>query len=388
MALEEVSFINLIGEEVNISNIVNQMVNFYKLKRNIGETKLTDFNEGSEIRNILEAYSVLVYAILEDETEASKLPFINYSYGGYLDRIGENPFINLPRETGEVSIGTATFTLNSIQSSDIIIPAQTLLEDNVNGLEFITDEDIIIEAGETSADGTCSCLTEGADGNINADTLTVISDVNIDTDLISVNNQEAFINGVDYEDDEDYRTRLLENVQSDGFGTIGYYKSLAEKVDGVHDVKFINNENYTKEILINGFIKNTPDIVLLDVLTAFSDVENIVLGHNFTVNTPEYVVVDLTFNLNVLSNFNNTDLENILNCIVNGGSWGRMDFKGLFIGEQLTKQFLVDNLSFFDDILNVEISITGESSEFDTTNINLNQVVKLGNLTFNQTIVG
>ena len=32
MALEEVSFYNTNGEEINISNIVNQMINYYSLK--------------------------------------------------------------------------------------------------------------------------------------------------------------------------------------------------------------------------------------------------------------------------------------------------------------------------------------------------------------------
>lgn len=288
MALEEVSFINLIGEEVNLSNLVMQMINYYGAKLDVGETRITDFNEGSEIRNILEAFAVLSYAILEDETEASKLPFINTSYGTYLDRIGENPFIKLPRIQGSVAMGTATFTLDSAQSNDIVIPAQTLLEDNINGLEFITEDDLTIEAGVTTGDVTCSCLTEGADGNIPEGALTIISDENIDTTLISVDNSDAFMGGADYEDDEDYRVRLLENVQEDGFGTIGYYTKLANGIDGVHDVKFIINENYTREILVNGFVKDTPDTVLLAVLAVFSDVENIVLDHTFTVNTPTY----------------------------------------------------------------------------------------------------
>ena len=41
-----------------------------------------------------------------------------------------------------------------------------------------------------------------------------------------------------------------------------------------------------------------------------------------------------------------------------------------------------------DDIQSVGVKVTGESSEFDTTSITANQVVKLGTLTFNQTEVG
>ena len=203
MAIEEVSFYNIIGEEVNLSNLVLQMIGYYELKREVGETAVTDFNEGSEIRNLLEAVAVMSYAILEDENEAGKLPFIELSYGAYLDRIGANPFINLPRILGEVSTGMAEFTLSTAQAYDVVIPAQTLLEDSVNELEFVTMDDLTIFAGDLTGEVVCECLTEGVDGNIASDTLTVITEESIDTDLVSVSNSEAFEGGTDYEDDED-----------------------------------------------------------------------------------------------------------------------------------------------------------------------------------------
>ena len=389
MALEEVTFINLIGEEVNLSNLVNQMVDYYNQKLEVGETRVTDFNEGSEIRNLIEAVAVMSYAILEDETEASKLPFIATSYGTYLDRIGENPFINLPRVQGNVSIGTATFTLASAQASDVMIPAQTLLEDSVVGLEFVTMDDLIIEAGDTTGDVSVECLTDGVDGNIGSGLLTVITDPAVDTSLVSVSNSEAFSGGSDYEDDEDYRTRLLENVQADGFGTLGYYTKLADGVDGVHDVKFVSDASYTRKVLVNGFTRETPESVLLDVLAVFSDVNNLVLGHSFTVDKPSYTsALALTFTLDVLSEQSTTDLTNLVTKIVYGGAWDRAEFDGLSIGEDLTKQLLVDGLSLIDDIQSVSVKVTGQSSEFDTTSVTANQVVKLGTLTFSQTVVG
>ena len=150
MALEEVTFYNIVGEEVNLSNLVSQMIDYYDQKREVGETKLTDFNEGSEIRNLLEAYAVLAYAVLEDENEAGKLPFIELSSGTYLDRIGANPFINLSRVSGNPATGNVTFTLATAQETDYVIPAQTLLEETLNGLEYVTLSDCTILEGETT----------------------------------------------------------------------------------------------------------------------------------------------------------------------------------------------------------------------------------------------
>jgi hypothetical protein len=44
MAIEEVSFYNIVGEEVNLSNLVLQMIGYYELKREVSETAVTDFN--------------------------------------------------------------------------------------------------------------------------------------------------------------------------------------------------------------------------------------------------------------------------------------------------------------------------------------------------------
>jgi hypothetical protein len=54
----------------------------------------------------------------------------------------------------------------------------------------------------------------------------------------------------------------------------------------------------------------------------------------------------------------------------------------------LTRDRLVDGLSLLDDIQGVSVKVTGQSSEFDSTSVTANQVVKLGTLTFSQTVVG
>lgn len=388
MALKEISFFNIFGEEVNISNLVNQMIDYYDQKLSVGETSITDFTEGSEIRNLLEAFSVLGYAILEDENEAAKLPFISLSRGLYLDRIGENPFIMLPRIQGKESKGVVTFTLSAAQDYDIIIPVNTVLLDENVGLVFVTDADMSIPSGETSNDVPVSCATTGSDGNIPANTLTVIDDAAINTNLISVTNNEALSEGADYEDDEIYRERLLNYVKRDGFGTLGHYTSLGESVPGVHDVKLVDVTGYTKKVLVNGYVKPTTDEVLLNVLTVFSDAVNLVMGHTFTVDKPTVSSINLTFGLNVSSNIPTEELTSLVTAIANGGEWDRVSFDGLNIGENLTRQMLIDGLSYEGYIIEVSsIKITGSSSEFTSTNISSNQVVKINECVFNQTII-
>ena len=99
MAIEDVSFINLRGEVISRENLVQQMVDYYSLKLNAGESKVTDFNEGSEIRNLLESFAVDIYYLSEMENDVLKQAFVDTATGTWLDKIGMHPFIKLPRFT-------------------------------------------------------------------------------------------------------------------------------------------------------------------------------------------------------------------------------------------------------------------------------------------------
>ena len=387
MPVEEVTFYDINGEEVNLTNLVNQMIDLYEQKLELGETKLTDFNEGSEIRNILHGFAVLMFNYLEDINEAGKLPFISTSYGAYLDKIGENPFIALDRETGSVSEGEATFTLAEVQETDVTIPAGTLLTD-VNELDYVTEHDAVITAGETSTIVVVSCLTEGYDGNIQVGELTTISDPEIDTDLVSVTNNVAFINGATDEDDEEYRIRLLEYVQTEGFGSLPYYGMIACDVPGVHDVKFVDETGYTRKILVNGYQRPTPNSVLAEVLALFSDVSNKILDHNFNISAPTVEGFALTFDLDVTSEYDEDFLKEFITTVVIGGSFEQMVFPGLNIGENLTRDMLVNSLLLLGNISDItSIRYPYSSDEFDTTDINEKNVVYLYSININQTVV-
>lgn len=383
MAVEEITFYDINGEEINITNLVDQMIDYYEQKLELEETKITDFNEGSEIRGLLEAYAVLAFNKIEAEYEAGQLPFISTSYGAYLDKIGENPFINLPRIVGSVSQGEATFTLSEVQENDITIPAGTLLTD-VNDLDYVTEYDSTIYAGDTSTIVVVSCLTEGYEGNIQVGELTTISDPDIDTDLLSVTNNISFINGASDEGDEEYRIRLLEHVQMEGFGSLPYYENLACSIGGVHDVKFIAQTGYTRKVLVNGYVKNTPNSVLTEVLAELSDESNHSLDHTFLVGLPGYNNIDLTFNMSVSSEYTSAYLTEFLNAVVNGGGFEQMEFAGLNIGEQLTADLLINSLMLLGNINEVEILAGG--SEFTSTSYGETAVAKLRTLTFNQTV--
>lgn len=380
MALEEISFYNTNGEEINISNLVNQMINYSIAKREIGETQITDFNEGSEIRNLLEMFAVGIYALLEEQHEATRIAFISTSEGIWLDKIGELPFINLKRQDGNEAEGIVRFYIEEPAEEDIIIPAETFLSTEEE-IDFITEYDCTIYAGETSNTVSTSCLLEGYEGNVGANTITVINSDEVDTELVSVVNDEAFINGRDNEDDELYRTRLLENVRADGFGTVGWYKQLCENVSRVHDVKLISDENYTRKVLVNGMDKPTTDLTLLGVLTELSRLNNLVVGHTFIVDKPEYTDIDLTITVDVNKIFEDTFFSRYLEFYFNGGNHRSIEFEGLNIGESTNRNNIIASLNIIENVVNVS-SVKMNNVEVDTINpATSNHVLRLNSVT-------
>lgn len=383
MALEEVTFYNTNGEEISLSNLVNQMINFYDLLLEVGETRLTDFKEGSEIRNLLEAFAVGIFALLDEQHEATRIAFISTSYGEFLDRIGQSPFINVVREEASEAVGEVTFTLSEAQTEELVIPADTIVASSETGLEFSTDADCVISIGEVSANVSVTCLSVGADGNIRSESVDLIVDNELDTNLISVSNSEAFEFGADYEDDEVYRERLLESIRADGFGTVGWYENLCESIRGVHDVLLVDDENYTRKVLVNGTSKPTPDSILLEVLTILTVNTNHVINHSFTVDRATYTDVSMTVTLDVATQISDDDLLRNLTCFVNGTNFDRMEYEGLNINGVLTRDMVVEAFNVFEHVVGVT-SVVVDGAEMTSVTPAVNGVLRLGDVTFVQ----
>ena len=386
MAVNDNSFYNLVGEEISRSNLVQQMIDFYSLLLEVGDTRVTDFNEGSEIRNLLEAFAVDIYYLMESENDLTEIGFVDTAYGEWLDKHGLTPFINIERDTGMEATGYVTFSIPEDATTELIIPEGTIVVCEETGLEYVTDNEALISVGDDNVTAAVTCLTVGIDGNCDTETVTVIDDDYINIPGLEVTNEDAFTGGTDYEEDDEYRDRLLNYIQKDDFGSIGYYEELGNNVDGVHDVTLVDVTGYTKKVLVNGDIKPTPNSVLTDVLSEFSSPFNVVVGHTFTVDKPGYITLDLDVSLDVIVELDETELMTALTDFFNGGSnIPSIDFDGLFIGEPLTKTKLYSCLELFDAVESVTIEIDNE--EITEITCDDDEVFKLGEVTITQNVV-
>ena len=77
LAIDDIKFTSVRGEEISRNNLVKEMVDYYALKVQEGETRVTDFNEGSEIRNLLESIAVDVYYLMQNENDILRNCFID-----------------------------------------------------------------------------------------------------------------------------------------------------------------------------------------------------------------------------------------------------------------------------------------------------------------------
>lgn len=391
-SLNDESFYNILGEEISRNGLVQQMINFYGLLLEVGETRITDFNEGSEIRNFLETIAVDHYVILEDQNEHAKITFIDTAYGEWLDKHGLHPAIRLERNQGNEAVGEVTFTIPSVSTEQTIIPEGTLLASTETGLQFSTDYDAVIEIGDLNVDVQCTCMSVGEDGNVVSGSIDLIDDDFIDVHGITVTNTDAFTGGVDYEEDEAYRARLLEYVRREDFGSLPYYINLAETVPGVHDVKLVDEVGVSKKILVNGDVKETSDTLLVDVLTRFSDTRNLGINHTFNVAKPTFVKYSLEVTVDVDAELPSGTFEDLLVKYVDGGYStfdGRIEFNGVRIGQSITKDEFVNALKIIGNVADATITIKNASStSVDICSVEADEVVEITNVSVTQNVIG
>ena len=392
MAIADESFYNILGEEISRENILEQMINFYALKLEVGESKVTDFNEGSEIRNLLEAYAVISYWMMDEKNEATKIAFIETAEGEYLDMHGAKPNINLPRDLGSEATGFVTFSIPEAISEEIIIPENTTVVCEETGMEYYTQNEAIIPVGETNVVAAVECATEGVEGNCSMGAINLIDDEILNIPELVVTNENEIAGGTDYEEDEEYSKRLLNHVRNNDFGSVPYYLDLGNNVDGVHDIALVDSDNpdidYTQKVLVNGNVKPTPNTVLLDVAEEFTNLNNVILKQTFEIAKPNYVDVSITLNLEVSEEISEEALSNIAYAIFDGGSPELgFEFEGLGIGETLFARSLYSTFELYANVESVQIIDDTTEQDLQDLNVDDDEVLKLSSLTINQTIV-
>ena len=330
-------FYNIYDEEISQESILEDLISYYQELHTAGKTEITDFSEGSEVRTLLEVLSHLAYNIREEQNDTIANHFINTADDEYLDLLGANPNVGLERIEGNAASGLVKFTIDAPATSEFIIPTDTSV--NSDEQEYITTEEGIISIGESYTYVPVECVVEGVDGNCEIGAIDNCEDF---PELI-ITNDEAFTDGIDEEDDDDYRNRLLEYVRADNFGSRGYYENILLSIEGVHDIKpFTSTDIISYYINSNSLYKNSTAIS--HAIEFFNDSNNIQLGHSFYFKPS--IIHDLKFTVHLPINAEVTSNEIIttVKSIFTGGNTGYSlnDYNGLNMGETKTKAQVIN----------------------------------------------
>ena len=273
-------FYNIYGEEVSVESLRDKVIEYYQ--ENDGT--LTDFEVGSLIYNVITALSVLTYDIEDNENDILLQINIDTADGEYLDTLAEQPYINLTRDEGNEANGTVIFTLNEALTDDYIIPEGTQL---ISGdLIFETLNECIISAGDLSEETTVEAEDIGTEYNIEANTISLVED-----DVpYTVANPYKFADGTDYEEDEEFRQRIIASLSNTHYGSADEIitRLMDEFEDIAHDIQFRTCEcDYTGIFVPNTYITGQQSELTQSVQAYLNDQNNIILGQSFVVNSPD-----------------------------------------------------------------------------------------------------
>lgn len=372
------------GVEINRSKLVQDMISNYK--SNVGS--LTDFTEGTEVRNLLESI-VLTLFKLEFYTNLNlRESFVVYADGGYLDLHGLER--NITRKAGLQSSGFVTVSIPEAVVTDTVISEDLLFYNPETNLEYAIylplnqlgmDYEYKILAGDTSITIPVFCTTVGSIGDCDRLKVTGFTETPI-IDGLTVYNNEAISGGTDSESDDDYRSRILANETNNSFGSKNWYINLLNSIDGVHDSVVEYAEDNVR-CYLNGNSKPLSASILTEAEALLNTDSNHTLGHSFKFFEPDYNLINLRVTLNCNDTLTETTVKNRLNVLFNGGTNLGMTFVGYRMGETVNEFDLISAVQSVDGVTSCVpelMDTNGEYNRFSSIINQFNEVVYLNNV--------
>lgn len=265
-----------------------------------------DISEGSFAWDLTRPWAVeLARTVDTVARESLRRRFIATSYGVYLELIGEE--MGAPKKAAVQATGEVTFS----GANGTVIPALTVVRTpTVAGTPsqaFTVDEEATISGGAATA--AVTAVAGGAAGNVGAGTIIILGSAV--SGVTGVTNASATTGGVDVEDEEVYRARLLRRAQriSTG-GNQDDYNNWAEEVPGVGLAKTIplwDGPGTVKVLVVDEARTAAPGPLVTTVQEYIDGLRPI--GHDVTVDAPMFTAIDVAATLTIAPGYNTADVE-------------------------------------------------------------------------------
>jgi len=146
------------------------------------------------------------------------------------------------------STGIVTFDRANSDAGDVLIDVGTIVKTQMlSSGEAISVEVIAaVTMTGTTINASCRALVAGSDGNVSANSLTVL-DTSLSDPSITVSNSDPFAGGADAEDDAQYNETIKELLETLKGATLRAIESKAKTVAGVVYAKAVEFLLYFKE---------------------------------------------------------------------------------------------------------------------------------------------
>ena len=197
-----------------------------KVEKKLGET----LEEGDQRKIFIRSLIPVITAIQNKTVDESKQNYLEYARNDRVDVIGNN-YNNTKRNMAQQSTCTGKIVLSIAQEEDLVIKKDDIKVTPDGIAMFLSEEDVIIPAGETSANLKLISTSTGSKyngykvGKIN----TLVKPLPY---VKEIYNTEISHSGTDLEDDANYKERCRLFYESlSTAGPSGAYEYLAYKAD-------------------------------------------------------------------------------------------------------------------------------------------------------------
>lgn len=283
------TFTNRYGETLTLKELMELNDNEYDKNHMEGLSKITNRTIGTEAYNINNIQSMKELEKTEDLDDLARQMSLYECTGDFLDARGEP--LGVFRELAQPSTTSVTLTIPEVLNYDLIFEDGTVVFTD-DSISFIFDEDAIIPPGELTTNCTVTCEISGSVGNVNEGTITNFS---IEPDeQVSITNLAPATGGVDEEEDEDYRMRILDSPNNHPTGSAAWYRLHALLNDNVSDARFVNTP---LDVLNTGLLyfkpldENNAEDTLNDLTAYFQDDKHNIIGQKLNIQQGEGIQV-------------------------------------------------------------------------------------------------
>ena len=263
---------------------------YENMKKTYREITGADINDMSDMAVRMYAAAVEIASLYTYNDFVKRQAFPQTATGDYLESHAQ--VRGLARLKGAFAAGEITFSCGGAAASEIDIPSGVVCYTE-NGTRFITAEAGKIAAGEDCCTVPCRCESPGQAGNVSAGT--VIYMAVKPTYIVGCRNDNPFSGGIDEEDDESLRERLIATYNALPNGTnAAYYEKEVLRLEGVAAAAVLprNRGLGTVDIVVTSE-SGTPDSALLGRVKAALD-EKREMCVDIGVLAPETVSVNIT----------------------------------------------------------------------------------------------